>query len=57
MDKSLCFSFFLINTRFRLGKVYKGKYRGGLVAVKTLKSTDVSTRELEAFLDELELMV
>jgi serine/threonine protein kinase len=40
------------------GKVFKGKYRGAQVAIKQMKSTkDVSSKQIEEFLDELELMV
>lgn len=42
---------------FRFGQVYKGRYRGGIVAIKKLRTTGVTTKQIEGFLDELELMV
>lgn len=41
---------------FRFGDVYKGKYRGGQVAIKQMKSTD-TIMQIDDFLRELELMV
>jgi hypothetical protein len=49
---------FFFSFTFRFGQVYKGKYRGAQVAIKQVKSTkDVSSKQIEEFLDELELMV